>query len=60
MSNCSQSLAEPRDAQFVMASLVSSGRRTPLRSKKCVDRFRTRKESDRNWVAWLQINGFPG
>ena len=24
MSNCSQSLAEPRDAQFVMASLVSS------------------------------------
>lgn len=25
MSNCSQSLAEPGDAQFVMASLVSSG-----------------------------------
>jgi hypothetical protein len=25
MLNCSQSLAEPRDAQFVMASLVSSG-----------------------------------
>ena len=24
MSNCSQSLAEPRGAQFVMASLVSS------------------------------------
>ena len=29
--------------------------RTPLCSKKCVDRFRTRRESDRNWVSWLQI-----
>jgi hypothetical protein len=29
--------------------------RTPLCSKKCVDRFRTRRESDRNWVCWLQI-----
>ena len=29
--------------------------RTPLCSKKCVDRFRVRRESDRNWVGWLQI-----
>jgi hypothetical protein len=29
--------------------------RTPLCSKNCVDRFRTRRESDRNWVSWLQI-----
>ena len=29
--------------------------RTPLCSKKCVDRFRIRRESDRNWVGWLQI-----
>jgi hypothetical protein len=49
-------LAEPRDAQFVVASLVSSGTwRTPLCSKKCVDRFRARRETDRNWVGWLQI-----
>jgi hypothetical protein len=26
-----------------------------LCSKKCVDRFRARRESDRNWVGWLQI-----
>ena len=29
--------------------------RTPLCSKKCVDRFKTRRESDRNWVGWLPI-----
>jgi hypothetical protein len=29
--------------------------RTLLCSKKCVDRFKTRRESDRNWVGWLQI-----
>ena len=29
--------------------------RTPLCSKKCIDRFRARRESDRNWVGWLQI-----
>jgi hypothetical protein len=29
--------------------------RTPLCSKKCVDRFRTRRESDRNWLNWLGI-----
>jgi hypothetical protein len=29
--------------------------RTPLCSKKCVDRFKARRESDRTWVGWLQI-----
>ena len=29
--------------------------RTPLCSKKCVGRFRVRRESDRNWMGWLQI-----
>jgi hypothetical protein len=29
--------------------------RTPLCSKKCVDRFRARRESDRTWVNWFQI-----
>jgi hypothetical protein len=28
--------------------------RTPLCSRKCVDRFRARSQSDRNWVGWLQ------
>lgn len=29
--------------------------RTPLCSKKCVDRFRVRREGDSNWVGWLQV-----
>ena len=29
--------------------------RTSLCSKKCVDRFRARRERDHNWVGWLQI-----
>ncbi len=33
--------------------------RTPLCSRTCVDRFRTRRESDRNnWIGWLTI-AFP-
>jgi hypothetical protein len=27
--------------------------RTPLCSKKCVDRLRVRRENDRNWMDWL-------
>jgi hypothetical protein len=30
--------------------------RTPLCSKKCVERLRTRRQNDRNWMGWLQIN----
>jgi hypothetical protein len=29
--------------------------RTPLCSRACVDRFRTRRENDRNWLTWLRI-----
>ncbi len=29
--------------------------RTPLCSKKCVDRFRARRASDRKWLPWLPI-----
>jgi hypothetical protein len=29
--------------------------RTPLCSKKCVDRLRARRESDRNWLFWLHV-----
>ena len=29
--------------------------RTPLCSRKCLVRFRARRTSDRNWLAWLQI-----
>jgi hypothetical protein len=36
--------------------------RTPLCSKRCIDRFRVRRDSDRNWLTWLQIalNETPG
>ena len=29
--------------------------RTPLCSRKCVARFRARRQSDRQWLGWLQI-----
>jgi hypothetical protein len=29
--------------------------RTSLCSRKCVDRFRVRRQNDRNWMGWLQI-----
>jgi hypothetical protein len=29
--------------------------RTPLCSRKCVDRFKARRQSDRNWMGWFQI-----
>ena len=60
MPNCSDSLRSGRAAQCA----VRDGKfglvrhyswRTPFCSKKCVDRFRARSESDRNWVGWLQI-----
>ncbi|OSJ09354.1 hypothetical protein BST63_35620 [Bradyrhizobium canariense] len=58
MPHCSPSLRSGRaarcavcDGKFGLVRHYSW--RTPLCSKKCVDRFRTR--SDRNWMAWLQI-----
>ena len=29
--------------------------RTPLCSRKCVNHFKARRQSDRNWLNWLQI-----
>ena len=29
--------------------------RTPLCSRKCADRLKARRQSDRNWMGWLQI-----
>jgi len=60
MPNCSESLGSGRaarcavcDGKFGLVRHYSW--RTPLCSKKCVDRFRVRRASDRNWVGWLQI-----
>jgi hypothetical protein len=60
MLNCSERPEHGRAARCA----VCTGRfglvryyswRTPLCSKNCVDRFRARRESDRNWVGGLQI-----
>ncbi|MET4204971.1 hypothetical protein ABIA95_009192 [Bradyrhizobium sp. LA8.1] len=29
--------------------------RTPLCSRKCVDRFKARHQSDHNWMGWFQL-----
>ena len=29
--------------------------RTPICSRRCVDRFRARRQSDRNWLFWLPV-----
>lgn len=29
--------------------------RTPLCSRTCVERFKTRRQGDRNWLTWLKI-----
>jgi hypothetical protein len=60
MATCSESLRHARatrcavcDGKFGLVRHYSW--RTPLCSKKCVDRFRARRESDRTWLPWLQI-----
>ena len=60
MLNCSESPGRGKakrcavcDGKFGLIRYYSW--RTPLCSKKCIDRFRTRLESDRNWLTWLQI-----
>jgi hypothetical protein len=60
MPNCSESLKSGRAARCAVCygkfGLVRHHSwRTPLCSKKCVDRFRARRESDRDWVGGLQI-----
>ena len=56
MPNCSGSCRVARCAvcngKFGLVRYYS--RRTPLCTKKCVDRFRARLASDRNWLGWLQ------
>jgi hypothetical protein len=60
MADCSESLRPGSAARCAVCAgkfgLVRHySWRTPLCSKKCVDRFITRRESDRNWVSWLKI-----
>jgi hypothetical protein len=60
MPNCSERLRHGRATRCA----VCAGRfglvryyswRVPLCSKNCVNRFRSRRASDLNWVSWLQI-----
>ena len=60
MPNCTENLRHSKatrcavcDGKFGLVRYYSW--RTPLCSKTCVDRFRTRRESDRNWLPWLQV-----
>jgi hypothetical protein len=60
MPNCSESHGSGRaarcgvcDGKFGLVRYYS--RRTPLCSKKCVDRLRARRASDCNRLGWLQI-----
>jgi hypothetical protein len=60
MPNCYESLGSRRvtrcaicDRKFGLVRHYSW--RTQLCSKSCVNRFRSRRESDCNWVGWLQI-----
>lgn len=57
MPDCSESLRSGSAARCAVCDgkfgfVRHYSWRTPLCSKKCVDRFRTRRESDRNWVSW--------
>jgi hypothetical protein len=57
MPNCSESGRAARctvcEGKFGLVRYYSW--RAPLCSRKCVDRFKARRESDRTWVGWLQI-----
>jgi hypothetical protein len=60
MPNCSEPLAHGRatrcavcDGKFGLVRYYSW--RTPLCSRKCVDRFRGRREDDRGWLPWLRV-----
>ena len=60
MPNRSESIGSGRatrcavcDGKFGLVRHYSQ--RTPLCSGKCVDRFRARRASDRNWLPRLQI-----
>jgi hypothetical protein len=60
MPNCSEGLGSGRaarcavcDGKFSLVRYYSW--RTPLCSKKCIDRFRGRQASYRNWLLWSQF-----
>jgi hypothetical protein len=60
MPNCSESLRSGRvtrcaicEGKFGLVRYYSW--RSQLCSKSCVNRIRARRESDCNWVGWLQI-----
>jgi hypothetical protein len=55
MPNCSESLRSGRATRCAVCDGKFGSWRTPLCSKKCADRFKARRESDRTWVGWLQI-----
>jgi hypothetical protein len=64
MLNCSESFGRGRaarcavcDGKFGLVRHYSW--RTPLCSKRCIDRFRARRASDRNWLPWLQTTLTP-
>jgi hypothetical protein len=59
MPNCSESFGSGRaercpvcDGKFGLVRHYSW--RTTLCSRKCVDRLRSRRASDLNWLPWLQ------
>ena len=60
MPNCSESYRSDKatrcavcDGKFGLVRHYSW--RTPLCSGKCVDRLKARRQSDGNWMGWLQI-----
>jgi hypothetical protein len=60
MPNCSEGLGYGMvtrcavcDGKFGLIRYYSW--RTPLCSRKCTDRVRARRISDRNWLPWLQV-----
>jgi hypothetical protein len=60
MLNCSESLRCGRatrcavcDGRFGLVRHYSW--RTALCSKKCVNRLKARRESDRSWLPWVQV-----
>ena len=60
MPNCSASLRSGKAARCAVCDgkfgLHDTTRgEPPFCSKKCLDRFRNRRASDRNWLPWLQI-----
>ena len=64
MPNCSESLRHGRatrcavcEGKFGLVRHYSW--RTPLCSKKCVDCFRARRESDRNWLLLVVLDLLP-